>query len=113
LLCKYVGQWDRDKKHGEGQCTYPDGSEYKGNFRHEKFDGYGQFQWAPTSDEGLVHVYEGYWKEGKMDGGGEFRHGKGFSLKGLFKNNLFNYENKLFLNPFNDYQTNDQFVKNA
>lgn len=48
-----------------------------------------------------------------MDGGGEFRHGKGNSLKGLFKNNLFNYENKMFLNPFNDKEFNDKFVYNA
>lgn len=41
LLCKYAGQWDRDKKHGNGECTYPDGSEYKGNYRFDKFDGYG------------------------------------------------------------------------
>jgi hypothetical protein len=38
---KYSGQWDKDKKHGEGQCTYSDGSEYKGMFKNEKFDGYG------------------------------------------------------------------------
>jgi hypothetical protein len=36
-----------------------------------------------------------------MEGGGEFRNGYGFTLKGLFKNNLYNHENKLFLNPFN------------
>jgi hypothetical protein len=36
-----------------------------------------------------------------MDGGGEFRHDNGFILKGLFKNNLYNHENKFFLNPWN------------
>jgi hypothetical protein len=58
-------------------------------------------------------VYEGYWKEGKMDGGGEFRNGFGFSLKGLFKNNLFNHENKMFLNPFNPKDFNQNFVDNS
>lgn len=48
-----------------------------------------------------------------MDGGGEFRHHLGFSLKGLFKNNLFNYENKLFLNPCNDDRFNQRFIENA
>jgi hypothetical protein len=57
-------------------------------------------------------VYEGYWKDGKMDGGGEFRNGFGFSLKGLFKNNLFNHENKMFLNPFNPEKFNSNFVDN-
>jgi len=35
ILCKYAGQWDRNKKHGEGQCVYPDGSEFRGHFRYD------------------------------------------------------------------------------
>jgi hypothetical protein len=48
-----------------------------------------------------------------MNGGGRFRHGRGFTLEGLFKNNMFNYENKLFLNPFSEGDYNNKFVKNA
>ena len=48
-----------------------------------------------------------------MDGGGEFRHGQGFVLKGLFKNNLYNHENKLFLNPRNPEDFNKQLVSNS
>lgn len=50
-----------------------------------------------------------------MDGGGEFKNrenGYEFSLKGLFKNNLYNHENKMFLNPFNSEQLNAAFVSN-
>jgi hypothetical protein len=35
--------------------------------------------------------YEGYWVDSKMEGGGEFKHWGGHNLKGLFKNNLFNF----------------------
>ena len=48
-----------------------------------------------------------------MDGGGEFRNGTGFILKGLFKNNLYNHENKLFLNPCNAEDFNKQVVSNS
>jgi hypothetical protein len=47
-----------------------------------------------------------------MEGGGEFRNAHGFSWKGLFKNNLYNYENKAFLNPFNMIDENEMFMKN-
>jgi hypothetical protein len=60
----------------------------------------------------MANQYEGYWKEGKMDGGGEFRHGSGYVLKGLFKNNLYIHENKLFLNPFNENEVNEKFKGN-
>ena len=33
-MCKYEGYWDRDTKHGEGKCTYPDGSTYWGEMVH-------------------------------------------------------------------------------
>ena len=52
-----------------------------------KFDGYGEFKWAPLNDQWQQHSYEGYWKNGKMEGGGEFRNAFGGVLKGLFKNN--------------------------
>jgi hypothetical protein len=48
-----------------------------------------------------------------MDGGGEFRNGTGFILKGLFKNNLYNHDNKLFLNPCNVEEFNKQIVSNS
>ena len=112
LLIRYAGQWDRDRKHGDGQCVYPDGAEYKGHYKYEKFDGYGQFTWAKDAD-GKANVYAGYWKEGSMDGGGEFKHKSGQSWKGLFKNNLFNCENRFFLNPLNDGDLNEQYLRNA
>jgi hypothetical protein len=30
---KYIGQWERDVQHGEGKCTYADGSVYGGNWK--------------------------------------------------------------------------------
>ena len=71
---------------GEGQCTYPDGSEYKGHFKYDQFDGYGRYTWPKVN--GQANSYEGYWKEGKMDGGGEFIYANGQKLKKrMFKNN--------------------------
>jgi len=105
---KYAGQWDRDRKNGEGQCTYEDGSEYRGHFTNDKFDGYGSFTWAPA----VGHQYEGYWKDGKMEGGGEFRHKSGHKLKGIFKNNLYNHKNKAFLCPFNEAEFNKKYLQN-
>ena len=72
LLVRYAGQWDRDRKHGEGQCTYPNGAEYKGHFKFDNFDGYGRYTWPNEGKDDKSNSYEGYWKNGKMDGGGEF-----------------------------------------
>ena len=48
-----------------------------------------------------------------MDGGGEFAHSDGFQLKGLFKNNLYNHENKLFINPFNKDSVIKKQIENS
>ncbi len=61
-LCKYEGYWDRDKKHGEGKCTYPDNSVYWGDMKHDIRDGWGQFTWANGNQ------YEGQWKNNRMEG---------------------------------------------
>jgi hypothetical protein len=42
---KYAGEWDRDRVHGDGHYVYPDGSQYKGNFKYGSFNGHGEFTW--------------------------------------------------------------------
>lgn len=96
-MVQYAGQFERDLKHGQGKFTYPDGSTYEGNFRNDKFDGYGTYLFAADNRE-----YKGYWSNGKMEGGGELKYlnlDENTKLSGLFKNNLFNFENRAHLNP--------------
>jgi hypothetical protein len=82
-LCRYEGEWSKDKKNGRGICYYPDRSTYEGFFVNDLFEGYGKFYW-PTND-----IYIGEWKAGRMEGEGEFKHNDGHILKGRFKNNYF------------------------
>ena len=86
---------------------------FKGYFRNDIFDGFGQFTWALEEGQEKPNIYEGYWKDGKMDGGGEFRNQYQSQLKGLFKNNLYSHLNHLFLNPFASNEANRNFVSNA
>lgn len=80
-LCKYEGEWAKDKKNGRGICYFPDKSIYEGSFVNDLFEGYGKYVW-PNND-----VYIGMWKAGRMEGDGEFKHHDGHILKGSFKNN--------------------------
>ena len=57
-------------------------------------EGFGKYHWKQRG-----HTYQGQWKQGKMEGGGEFTHADGNILKGTFQNNYFNDRNKRFLNP--------------
>lgn len=68
VLCKYEGFWDRDRKHGEGRCYFPDKSSYFGQMKYDVMDGYGQYTWANGS------MYQGNWKNGRFEGGGKFIH---------------------------------------
>jgi hypothetical protein len=56
----YIGSFKDNLMHGQGQMVMPDNSRFRGE-----------------------------WKEGKMDGEGEFKHHDGHVLKGLFKNNYY------------------------
>ena len=94
ILCKYEGNWDRDRKTGEGFLVFPDGSTYKGSFKNDIIDGFGIFEWRHYG-----HRYEGNWKDGLMEGGGEFYHTTGRKIKGSFINNYHNFGG-MFINPF-------------
>lgn len=92
-LCRYEGEWNKDKKVGVGVCFYPDKSVYEGNFVNDLFEGYGKFSW-PQHD-----IYIGMWRCGRMEGDGEFKHNDGHILKGMFKNNYY-FDKERFVNPF-------------
>jgi len=82
-LCRYEGEWTKDKKNGKGICYYSDKSSYEGNFVNDLFEGNGKFIW-PNND-----IYIGMWKTGRMEGDGEFKHSDGHILRGSFRNNYY------------------------
>lgn len=56
---------------------------------NDKFEGAGRYEWP------IGHSYEGQWREGRMEGNGEFVHTSGAEMKGLFKGNYFNVCGKI------------------
>ena len=82
-MCRYEGNWSKDKKCGLGKCFYPDKSFYEGSFINDHYEGQGKFTWLNND------IYTGEWKYGKMEGEGEFKHNDGHVLKGKFSNNYF------------------------
>lgn len=53
-------------KYGVGQMTYPDGSRYEGDWRHDLKHGFGAYYY-PNGD-----IYEGAWFKGKRHGLGTY-----------------------------------------
>jgi len=100
---KYEGQWEKDKRHGYGNCHYSNGSHYIGYFKNDLREGYGNMRW----EEGWE--YDGYWREGRLFGKGNFKtlevifdffhfgliFHKNDDLSGIFKNNNFSYVSKM------------------
>lgn len=79
-LCYYAGKWERDMKTGDGSVLiYPDGvSQYTGSFKNNVFHGQGVLALKCANAEGTVtskHLYQGGFREGKMEGLGSFEHG--------------------------------------
>lgn len=92
VLCKYEGMFHSNKRHGQANCVFPDGSVYFGGLKWEKKHGYGKFTWADGRS------YEGNWKDDRMDGNGTFKHPSGFTLKGTFRSNYY-ILGDLLINP--------------
>lgn len=62
-----TGQWFCGKLHGEGIISWPDGRRYEGQFRQSVYHGPGKLE-VPAA--GGVTIYEGAWKNGKLEGKG-------------------------------------------
>lgn len=82
---KYIGNWIMDKKNGIGTYYFSDNTIYSGNFKDNDFHGFGKCTWSNGSS------YEGDWMINKMHGNGVYTSQKGFILKGLFVNGLYNF----------------------
>lgn len=70
---RYEGDWKDGKREGEGCLYISEGRHclYKGEFKNDLMDGYGEAYWAVT-------LYEGEWKNGTMEG-----HGSCYWLAGI------------------------------
>ena len=60
----YLGDWENDKKYGEGKETYPNQDSYQGQFLNGKPHGFGVF----TSQE---ETFQGEWLNGLRHGHGK------------------------------------------
>ena len=65
---KYKGEWNKTTKKPEGLgiIQFKDGSEYRGQFYDDKFNGRGQMK------QGNGSIYWGDWKDGKANGFGVY-----------------------------------------
>ena len=104
---KYVGEWQNNKRNGQGINTWADGEKYVGEWQNDKRNGQGNNTWA----NGEKHVglykndlrhgqgtytyangdtYEGVYKNDDRDGQGTYTYANGRKEVGEFKNNVLN-----------------------
>jgi hypothetical protein len=80
---EYVGDWEGDAMHGEGQYTTASGSTYVGQFERNLFVGEGTY----TFPDGAS--YAGSWQGNKMHGEGSYTDAGGLVTSGTFQNGNF------------------------
>ena len=76
---EYVGEWMDDQFHGLGTYTYADGAEYVGEFKDGERHGQGTFTFADGDK------YSGQYKDGKRHGQGTYTFAYGDQYVGEFK----------------------------
>jgi len=109
---RYEGQWDYDKRHGQGTYTSKDSEyvydgewkddqksgrgteisksgQYSGSFLSSKYNGQGTF----VDSQG--DLYEGEWVEGVRQGMAHWQSAGGDSYTGEFKDNLFDGDGQM------------------
>ena len=63
--------------------NWTSGNIYKGNYRNDEREGFGEMLWTDGSS------YKGDWKNGIQHGYGIMQFSDGSSIKGYFKNNIY------------------------
>jgi len=108
---RYCGDWQMDKKTGDGHQVYTDGSEYRGSLVDGVKNGHGLYIWtkdASQSEHG--HVYLGCWKNDMMHGPGRFQHRDQRVSNSNFCNNLHENAAGFFVNPFLSVDQDSDYV---
>ncbi len=80
---QYIGEWKDGKRHGQGIWTRPDGTKYAGDWENDKPNGHGTL----NKPDGTMFV--GEWREGKRDGRGTLVRSDGTELVGIWKEGKF------------------------
>lgn len=78
----YSGQWADHWPHGQGTCTWADGSIYDGGWRRGWMTGKGHFTWPSGA------TYEGQFKTGNMVGEGVYVGSNNETYTGSWKTSL-------------------------
>lgn len=103
---KYVGQFQGDRYHGNGDNTWSDGSRYKGQWRHGQKHGKGEYtsadelKYVGRWENGLRHghgtqeyansdSYEGGWYRGLCSGRGVYKFADGSRYEGTWGNGRY------------------------
>ena len=88
---KYVGEWRRGEKHGDGIYFFSDGDKYEGEWRNGKKHGQGTY----TFSDGDKFI--GEWKEGKAHGKGAYTYPDGDKFVGEWMEGKKHRQGKLIL----------------
>lgn len=103
---KYVGQFQADKFHGDGEQSWPDGSRYTGQWKNGQKHGYGEYasadelryvgQWESgrRHGQGVQEYanndrYEGWWFHGMCSGLGTYYFADGSRYEGAWANGRY------------------------
>ena len=80
---KYVGEFQDDKRHGQGTATFPSGDKHVGEFKDGMRHGQGTYTFA-SGDK-----YVGEWKNNMRHGQGTYTFPSGTKENGYFMNNEY------------------------
>jgi hypothetical protein len=84
--CKYLGQWDNNKKHGKGTQTWASGDKYVGEWADGKPSGFGTY-WKKGKN-GLLKQYAGQFQAGHPHGRGVYYYDDGSVFDGQWRGGL-------------------------
>lgn len=59
---QYEGEYERDKKNGQGTFKWASGNKYTGGYKDDERDGFGEMIWVDGS------IYKGEWRKGIQHG---------------------------------------------
>lgn len=111
MLWKYEGEWVKGEKCGLCNILYSDGSQYSGKVINNGVKEFvnGIFLW-PNGD-----VYEGSFKDDRMDGIGHFTpfSKKDGKKEGVFRNNYYHIGGKRYVNPFHSDEESEKNLDTA